>query len=215
MVKHLPIMWETWVQSLGWEDPPGEGNGNPLQYSWLENPVDGGTWWATVHVVTKSRTWLSNFTFTFKSVVESPWCGGNLQNPHGYNLPADGCLRALHPALSVAASEPGDLLAGGECTTRIRWAVSNVTSASGRQRSLQHFSWPSLHNHPRLQLMWFWKIFLFHSPKYLGGKKRHKIDMAACFFLPRPPGDSALKTYICSLLLFYLQRREFEPMELL
>ena len=101
----------------------------------------------------KESDMTENFTFTFKSVVESPWCGGNLQNPHGYNLPADGCSRALHPALSVAASEPGDLLAGGECTTRIRWAVSNVTSASGRQRSLQHFSWPSLHNHPRLQLM--------------------------------------------------------------
>ena len=34
----------------------GEGNGNPLQYSCLENPMDGGAWWATVHGVTKSRT---------------------------------------------------------------------------------------------------------------------------------------------------------------
>ena len=34
---------------------PGEGNGNPLQYSCLENPMDGGAWWATVHQVTKSR----------------------------------------------------------------------------------------------------------------------------------------------------------------
>ena len=42
---------------------PGEGNGNPLQYSCLENSMDGGAWWATVHGVTKSRTWLSNFTF--------------------------------------------------------------------------------------------------------------------------------------------------------
>ena len=40
---------------------PGEGNGNPLQYSCLENPTDGGAWWATVHGVAKSRTWLSNF----------------------------------------------------------------------------------------------------------------------------------------------------------
>ena len=43
----------------------GEGNGNQLQYSCLENPMDGGAWWAAVHGVTKSRTWLSNFTFTF------------------------------------------------------------------------------------------------------------------------------------------------------
>ena len=43
----------------------GESNGNPLQYSWLENPMDGGTWWATVHGVAKSQIQLSSFTFTF------------------------------------------------------------------------------------------------------------------------------------------------------
>ena len=41
---------------------PGEGNGNPLQYFCLENPMFGGAWSATVHRVTKSRTRLSNFT---------------------------------------------------------------------------------------------------------------------------------------------------------
>ena len=40
----------------------GEGNGNPLQYSCPENPMDGGAWWATVHGVAKSRTRLSDFT---------------------------------------------------------------------------------------------------------------------------------------------------------
>ena len=43
----------------------GEGNGTPLQYSCLENPMDGGVWWATVHGVAKVRTLLSDFTFTF------------------------------------------------------------------------------------------------------------------------------------------------------
>ena len=43
----------------------GEGNGNPLQYSCLENPKDGGAWWAAVHGVAKSRIRLSDFTFTF------------------------------------------------------------------------------------------------------------------------------------------------------
>ena len=42
-----------------------EGNGNPLQYSCLENPMDGGAWWAAVHGVAKSQTRLSDFTFTF------------------------------------------------------------------------------------------------------------------------------------------------------
>ena len=40
----------------GSERSPGDGNGNPLQYSRLENPMDGGAWWATVHRVTKSWT---------------------------------------------------------------------------------------------------------------------------------------------------------------
>ena len=43
----------------------GEGNGTPLQYSCLENPMDRGAWWAAVHGVEKSRTRLSDFTFTF------------------------------------------------------------------------------------------------------------------------------------------------------
>ena len=43
----------------------GEGNGNPLQYSCLENPVGRGAWWAAVHGVAKSWTQLSDFTFTF------------------------------------------------------------------------------------------------------------------------------------------------------
>ena len=43
----------------------GEGNGNPLLYSRLENPMAGGAWWAAVHGVTKSRKWLSDFIFTF------------------------------------------------------------------------------------------------------------------------------------------------------
>ena len=42
-----------------------EGNGTPLQYSCLENPMDGGAWWAVVHGVGKSRKRLNDFTFTF------------------------------------------------------------------------------------------------------------------------------------------------------
>ena len=50
---------------------PGEGNGSPLQYSCLENPMDGGTWQAIVHGVAKSQTRLGDFTFhfTLKSVL--------------------------------------------------------------------------------------------------------------------------------------------------
>ena len=43
----------------------GEGNGKPLRYSCLENPMDGGAWWATVLGVATSRSWLNDFTLTF------------------------------------------------------------------------------------------------------------------------------------------------------
>ena len=55
-------------ERIFWEDLmiySGESNGIPLQYSCLENPMDGGAWRATVHGVAKSWTWLSNFTFRF------------------------------------------------------------------------------------------------------------------------------------------------------
>ena len=72
-LKHLPAMRETRVRSLGQEDSPGEGNGNPLQYSCLENPMDRGAWQATVHRVAKSRTRLSDFTFTYTSYWRRKW----------------------------------------------------------------------------------------------------------------------------------------------
>ena len=60
--------------------PPGEGNGNPLQYSCLENPMDGGAWEATVHGVAKNQTRLNDFTFTRGIAPDFalflPHCGG-------------------------------------------------------------------------------------------------------------------------------------------
>ena len=55
MVKNPPAMWETWVHSLGWEDPL-EWAWQPTPVFFLENPTDRGVWWATVHGVTRSRT---------------------------------------------------------------------------------------------------------------------------------------------------------------
>ena len=60
-VKRLPpAMRETGGQIPGSGRSPGEGNGNPLQYSCLGNPMDRGAWLATVHGVAKSQTRLSN-----------------------------------------------------------------------------------------------------------------------------------------------------------
>ena len=58
-VRNLRAMQETqetWVQYLGWEDPLEEENGNPLQYSCLENSMDKGSWQATVCGVAESQT---------------------------------------------------------------------------------------------------------------------------------------------------------------
>ena len=80
-------MWETWVQSLGLipgsGKSPGEGNGNPLQYSCLENPMEGGAWWAMVHGVAKSRTGLSDF---------SHCTGGELNTHTVYRIFSDGSV---------------------------------------------------------------------------------------------------------------------------
>ena len=57
----------------------GEGNGTPLQYSCLENPIDGGAWWATAHGVAKSQTRLSDFTSLH--ILDSP----PASSVHGWN----------------------------------------------------------------------------------------------------------------------------------
>ena len=60
LVKSPPAIQETWVRSLGWEDPLEKEKGYPLQYSDLENPID-----CIVHGVAKSRTRLGDFHFHF------------------------------------------------------------------------------------------------------------------------------------------------------
>ena len=82
--SHVLLAWGALRSDAEWSPSPssfiplirhhGEGNGNPLQYSCLENPMDRGAWWATVHGVTKSQTRLTDFTFTFMEFIGvSPW----------------------------------------------------------------------------------------------------------------------------------------------
>ena len=56
MAKNLPVMQETWVQPLGWEDPLEEGMTTDSSILAWRIPMDKGAWWATVHGVPKSRT---------------------------------------------------------------------------------------------------------------------------------------------------------------
>ena len=88
------------------------GNGKPLQYSCLENPMDGGAWWATVHGVAMSRSRLSDFTFTFhfhamekemathSSVLA--WRIPGMAEPGG--LPSMGLHRVRHDWSDLAAA---------------------------------------------------------------------------------------------------------------
>ena len=60
MVKHPPAMWETWVQSLGWEDSLEKGMAIHSSIGAWRIPMDRGDWWAIVHGVAKSWTQLSD-----------------------------------------------------------------------------------------------------------------------------------------------------------
>ena len=91
----------------------GEGNSNLLQYSCLENPMGREAWWAAVHGVAKSRTWLSDFIFTF----------------HFHALEKE---MATHSSVLVwripGAGEPGGLLSLGSHRVRHNW--SNLAAAA-------------------------------------------------------------------------------------
>ena len=90
----------------------GEGNGTPLQYSSLENPMDGGAWWAAVHAVAKSRTQMSNFTFTF----------------HFHPLEKEMATHSSVLAWRIPGTgEPGRLLSmGSHSQTRLKQLSSSI-----------------------------------------------------------------------------------------
>ena len=65
VAKNLPVSAEDErdTGSIPWLGrSPGEGNGNPLQYSWLKNPRDGGTWWAAIYGIAQSQTQLTGLS---------------------------------------------------------------------------------------------------------------------------------------------------------
>ena len=83
------------IQSLGQEDPPGEGNGTPLQYSCLENLMDRGAWRVTVHEITKSQTRLSDLAL----LLVLPFCCQEqsiLRSTASYSFSAVNIFQHLH-----------------------------------------------------------------------------------------------------------------------
>ena len=116
----------------------GEGNGTPLQYSCLENPMDGGAWWAAVHGVAKSQTQLSDFTFTFhfhalekemathSSVLA--WRISGTEEPG--RLPLMGslqsCLTLCNP---IDGSPPGSPVPGILHARALEWVAISFSNA--------------------------------------------------------------------------------------
>ena len=96
----------------------GEGNGTPLQYSCLENPMDGGAWWAAIPGVAGSQTWLSDFTFTF----------------HFHALEKEMATHSSVLAWRIPGmGEPGGLPSMGSHKVRHDW--SDLAAAACRQRT--------------------------------------------------------------------------------
>ena len=94
----------------------GKGNGTPLQYSCLENPMDGGAWWAAVYGVAKSRTGLSDFLFTFHALEKEMATHSSIL---AWRIPG--------------TSEPGGLPSmGSHSWTRLKRLSSSSSSSSFR-----------------------------------------------------------------------------------
>ena len=102
---------------------PGGGNGNPLQYSCLENIMDRGAWWATVHRVSKNWTWLS--THVSPSLI-----------PEALNfLPLQGCMYVLFPWIWVPVYLPL-WFSSAQLLSSVQF--SSIVSDSLQPHGLQH-----------------------------------------------------------------------------
>ena len=116
-IRAVTALWH--INTLDYDFCPGlqyhyrEGNGTPLQYSCLENPMDRGAWWAAVHGVAKSGTWLSIFIFNF----------------HCYALEKEMATHSSVLAWRIPATgEPGGLLSMGSHSVGHDW--SNLAAAA-------------------------------------------------------------------------------------
>ena len=144
IIINTVTLWD--IRTLTFYLEEVQGNGTPLQYSCLENPMDGGAWWATVHGVAKSRTQLSNFTFTFhfhaleKEMATHSrvlaWRIPGTGEPGG--LPSMGSHRVGHDWSDLAAAAAA--AAAGQCSIQFLFlAVSLDTLKKQVSNNKYHF----------------------------------------------------------------------------
>ena len=145
----------------------GEGNGTPLWYSCLENPMDGGVWWAAVHGVTKSQTWLNDFTFTL----------------HFHSLEKE---MATHSSV-LASKIPGT---GSLVGCRL-WGCteSDTTEATYQQQQRQYIQKKKLKNVVRIRVKFYIKLHLEMLQKKLNllpfHIKNKQFDLKATQYLSK------------------------------
>ena len=104
MVKNPPASSGNLGSIPGLGRCPGGGNGSSLQYSCLENPMDRGAWWAIVHEVTKSQTWLNRYTTTTTDLVKPQLTSTVIVKEH----PMRCCFRRLSEAYFWLIERLGD-----------------------------------------------------------------------------------------------------------
>ena len=114
VVKNLPAYVGDMGSIPGWGRSPGEGNGNPLQYSCLENPMGRGVWWAAVPGVARDRIWLCNWTtppswdvdsgLVSSRSTEEYWSGLAVSFSRGSSWPRDQTQSNLLTLMSPASA---------------------------------------------------------------------------------------------------------------
>ena len=130
LLPNLPLIpfWPTVSQN-------SEGNSTPLQYSCLENPMDGRTWQATVHGVTKSQTQLSDFPFTF----------------HFHALEKEMAIHSSALAWRIpGTAEPGGLPTMGLHRVGHDWSDSAAAAAAATQNNMGKETWGNVSNLTKL-----------------------------------------------------------------
>ena len=158
-----------------------EGNGTPLQYSCLENPMDRGDWWAAVHGVAKSRTRLSDFTFTF----------------HFHALEKEMATHSSVLAWGIPGmGEPGGLPFMGSHRVRHDWSDLAAAAAVYRYKMTYYFC-----DTPWLGLCFPDQTFAFKELQSSWRNSKFSVDSGVGWKEVRTPG---LEFQFCCLLALCL-----------
>ena len=112
-----------WIKLYKNEELTGTSNGTPLQHSCLENPMDGGAWWAVVHGVTKSQTWLEQLHFHFSLACIGEGNGNSLQCSCLENPRDGGASQAAVYGVAQSRTRLKRLSSGSRDIEEIKWLL--------------------------------------------------------------------------------------------